>query len=151
PCPLSWHIVSSPNQGTGDNFLQGVGVVSANDVWVVGYYFNGSVKQTLVEHWNGTAWSVVASPNITTTANNFLQGVAVVSANDVGAVGCYDCDTTASRTLVEHWNGSAWSVVSSPNPGTGYIQLYGVAAVSASDVWAVGYYSNATGDQALVE
>ena len=41
---------------------------------------------------------------------------------------------------VEHWNGTSWAIVPSPNMGTGNNHLNGVAAVSASDVWAVGYY-----------
>ena len=37
-----------------------------------------------------------------------------------------------------------WVAVSSPNPGTGLNVLNGVAAVSASDVWAVGYYQSSS-------
>ena len=96
-----------------------------------------------MEHWDGSAWSVVSSPNAG-TSHNYLNGVAAVSANDVWAVGYYVNGSNVDQTLVEHWNGSAWSVVSSPNAGTGDNDLYGVAAVSATDVWAVGYYNNGT-------
>ena len=48
-----------------------------------------------------------------------------------------------SGTLTEHWNGTAWSVVASPNAGT-INSLQSVAAVSANDVWAVGYRYNFT-------
>src|SRR5206468_9107024 len=89
PC-LPWEVVSSPNVGTSDNQLRGVAAVSANDVWAVGDYSNGTGhQQTLVEHWNGTAWSVVPSPNVG-TGHNVLNGVAAVSANDVWAVGTYE-------------------------------------------------------------
>ena len=37
-----------------------------------------------------------------------------------------------------------WVAVSSPNPGTGLNVLTGVAAVSTSDVWAVGYYQSSS-------
>ena len=57
--------------------------IAANDVWVAGYYFPGSYAQTLIEHWDGTSWSVVPSPNGCCT----LRGVAAVAANDVWAVG----------------------------------------------------------------
>ena len=120
-------------------------------MWAVGYYYNGGIYQTLVEHWNGTSWSVVSSPN-PGTDDNYLSGVAAVSANDVWAVGYYDNGSGASQTLVEHWNGTAWSVVPSPNAGTSYNYLNGVAAVSASDVWAVGYYGiGGSTNQTLVE
>ena len=43
------------------------------------------------------------------------------------------------QMLTEHWNGSNWSIVSSPSPGTyNGNELYGVAAISTNDVWAVG-------------
>src|SRR5437764_621866 len=60
PCDPVWSVVSSPNVGTSSNVLNGVAVVSANDVWAVGYYSGG----TLIEHWDGTSWSVVPSPNV---------------------------------------------------------------------------------------
>src|SRR5205823_6090857 len=98
----------------------------------------GSVKQTLVEHWDGSTWTIVPSPNSDPLANH-LDGVVAVSAGDVWAVGdFYDTGVGAHRTLVEHWNGSAWSVVPSPNVGTDHDFFTAVAAVSGSDVWAVG-------------
>src|SRR5436190_722271 len=79
PCAPVWSVVSSPNVGINHNLLDGVAVVSANDVWAVGFYVNGSIEQTLVEHWDGGSWSVVSSPNVGTFAN-VLYGVAAVSA-----------------------------------------------------------------------
>ncbi len=78
------------------------------------------------------AWTVVPSP-----AGGQLNGVASVSANDVWAVG----QTLAPGTLAEHWGGTAWSVVPTPNPVPGSDRLSAVAAVSTSDVWAVGIVS----------
>jgi hypothetical protein len=68
----------------------------------------------------------------------------VVSANDVWAVGFSPHPSGTPQylrqTLIEHWNGSSWSVVPSPNPaGKTYVVLNGAAAISASDVWAVGH------------
>jgi len=46
---------------------------------------------------------------------------------------------SGSQTLTLHWNGSSWSVISSPNvPYRGNF-LNGVVALAANDVWAVGY------------
>src|SRR5207253_1359432 len=89
--------------------------------------------RTLVEHWNGSQWSVVPSPN--GAGNNALNGVAAVSANDVWAVG-----SISNQTLIEHWDGTQWNIV--PNPGNGI--LYAASALSANDVWAVGIYWGAT-------
>src|SRR3954449_4047528 len=63
-CVPGWSVVDSPNGSTGLNLLQRVAVVSANDVWAAGKYMGGSSYRTLVEHWDGTQWSVVPSPNV---------------------------------------------------------------------------------------
>ncbi len=74
--------------------------------------------------------------------NNQLLGVAAVAPNDVWAVG-QSTDFGAGQTLIVHWNGTAWSTVPSPHPGT-YSVLRSVSAVSANDMWAVGtYYTRA--------
>ena len=113
----------------------------------VGSCFNGTAPQTLIEHWDGTAWSQVASPNPGGSANrNQLLGVAALSASNAWAVGFY---YPTPKTLIEHWNGTAWKHVASPAPGSGST-LTGIAATSRSNAWAVGTSTNGTTTQALV-
>lgn len=148
-----WSMVSTPNVGSFGNELLGVAAVSANDVWAVGSYVNSNqIEQTLIEQWNGTSWNVVNSPNVGTSYNS-LNGVSANSANDVWAVGYSQASTDgAFSTLVEHWDGTQWSVVSSPNPGASGNYFYSVKAVSSTDVLAVGQTTNNSGpDQPLVE
>ena len=109
----SWAVVTSPNMGTNDNKLLGVAAVSANEVWAAGYYNSGTTGQTLTERWNGTSWTVVTSSNLGTN-HNFFLGVAAVSSGDVWAVGYYFNGSSISQTLIEHWNGSTWTLVSQP-------------------------------------
>jgi hypothetical protein len=81
---------------------------------------------------------VVASPS--PASNDTLTGVAARSATDVWAVGNRQDRSGAipiDRTLTEHWNGSTWSVVPSPNVGGNDNLLNGVGAASG-DVWTVG-------------
>ena len=143
----AWTLVSSPNQGTLGNQLFGVAAVSASNIWAVGDYNDGPFKHdslTLIQHWNGSSWSIVSSPNPVTGAYNFdrLQAVAAVSASNVWAVGYYGSNNSGNtKTLIEHWNGASWNVVASPNPTVSQ-DLYGVAIVSANDIWAVGYYTD---------
>src|SRR5215469_6280943 len=61
--------VPSPNAGSGANALFGVSAIASNDVWAVGEFSSVSAGQTLVEHWNGVSWSVVASPNVGSGSN----------------------------------------------------------------------------------
>lgn len=140
----TWNIVASPNQGPSYSELAGVAAVGTNDVWAVGLYSNGSAQRTLTEHWDGSAWRIVASPNQGIRDNGF-EAVSAVGTNNVWAVGFYYNSNGYLRTLTERWNGSTWSIVASANPGMYYNQLYGVAAVSANDVWAVGTYYDTNG------
>src|SRR5438874_5153729 len=83
---------------------------------------------------------IVPSPSIG-TLHNYLYGIDALSSGDAWAVGYYDLPNNASQTLIEHWNGAQWTVYPSPNPGGYQNKLYGVAALAADDVWAVGDYA----------
>ena len=134
-----WQIVRSPNSGKQANSLASVAAAADNDVWAVGWAFSQQLNayRTEIEHWDGARWSLVKSPNAT-NGYNLLNGVAVVAANDVWAVGQAAIGSTYS-TLIEHWNGTAWSIVPSPNvPGLSNV-LQAVTVISANDIWAVGY------------
>ena len=59
----SWGIVTSPNAHSAQNYLLAVATVSTNDVWAVGWSSDSrrnSPLQPLIEHWNGTSWSMLA-------------------------------------------------------------------------------------------
>ncbi len=141
----AWSVVPDPNV---EGYLNGVAAGASNNVWAVGYYTNGL---TLIEHWNGRVWSVVSSPSIG-THDNELNGVTVLSGNDIWAVGYYSDSTDIYHTLIEHWNGSRWSLVASPDVGTDGEALNGVAAVSSTNVWAVGYsFTGSVKGETLIE
>jgi hypothetical protein len=109
--------------------------------WAVGINASpgAGTSDSLVLRWNGTAWTKVPSPNPGYSAD--LAGVAATSASNAWAVGDYHNIATATKTLFLRWNGTAWTKVPSPNPaGSTDSYLYGVAATSASNAWAVGYY-----------
>jgi hypothetical protein len=54
-----------PDIGTQDNVLTAVAGSDPMDIWAVGYYFTPSSQvNTLVEHWDGTSWSVISSPDV---------------------------------------------------------------------------------------
>jgi hypothetical protein len=139
-------VVSSPNASGVDNALSDVTVLSATDAWAVGEYtLDGyAAVRTLIQHYDGTAWTTVPSPNhlLGTGRNqiNSLLGVTAIASSDVWAVGYTVSYDDPYRTLTMHWNGIAWSIVDSPNytfPGA-YNTLLDVSAAGPSDVWAVG-------------
>jgi hypothetical protein len=55
------------------------------NAWAVGKGRNGAA---LAEHWNGSSWSVVASPNVG-GSDNLLNGVSATTG-DVWTVGSSD-------------------------------------------------------------
>ena len=144
----------SPNVGPGDNYLRGVAATSVCNAWAVGEYSNSddTVVRTLVEHWNGKTWRVQKSLSPSSRESG-LDGVGAISARSAWAVGAYANSQGAPQTLVEHWNGRAWKVQPSPNAGSSPNgRLTGVAATSARNAWAVGFYFNSKGNpEALIE
>ncbi len=137
-----WNIVPSPNVGSNNNFLNSVTTVSANNVWAVGTSTNNSKNdRTLTMHWDGSQWSVVNSPNVGSQTNDLFE-VAAASANDIWTVGRYINNKNVSQTLIQHWDGSKWSIVPSPNFDLGNNILQGLTVISTNDVWAVGLYAN---------
>jgi hypothetical protein len=88
------------------------------------------------------AWPVVPSPNIG-SGDNTLEGVTALSPTDAWAVGrFFDTASSQTKTLTQHWDGAAWTIVPSPNVGSGGISvLEAVDATSATDAWAVGHFT----------
>jgi hypothetical protein len=137
----AWNIVPGADPGDKHNKLSGLSATGANDIWAVGNYqdTNGPLR-TLALHWTGAAWEEVSSPNAGDASTSFY-GVVSLSPSDAWAVGSYNTGPSGEigHTFTAHWNGSQWSVVDSPTPGTG-AYLYGIAAVSPADIWAVQIY-----------
>lgn len=95
----------------------------------------------------GTLWQVLPTPNAG-TSRNVLRDVAPLSSDDAWAVGSlFDAEAQVERSLIEHWDGIAWSIAAAPTVGTGYQSLWGVSALSARDVWAVGRSSERFGPE----
>ena len=149
-----WSVILSPSPDLSANLLYGVTAISAQDAWAVGNYFSrtNGAEETLIDHWNGTKWTVASNPNPSSSENG-LNGVTAVSASNVWAVGQYIPNGGGNtEPLIEHWNGSKWAVVPGPTPGAGAAALLSVAASSANSIWAVGSSTNSSGNtQTLIE
>lgn len=157
-----WQTVPGP---PARSELDGVAALSADDVWAVGdasvATANGFERLALTLHWDGTAWKRVPSPSPGPSAPSgtfadTLAAVAGASAQDVWAVGQYYLDANGargSRSLVLHWDGSRWTQVPTPDPlAPGHASyLSGVAAPSATGVWAVGTVNRHGAAHALSE
>ncbi len=119
--------------------------LAANDVWSVGDFDQG-YRHTLTEHWDGKSWQVVSSPDGQTILNQ-LTGVVALSASDVWAAGDIGTSQGTGKTLIEHWNGSQWSIVPSANPGQLSNVLDSITGVLQSQqLWTVGIYQTSSSD-----
>ena len=146
-CTGGWTTAPSPSIGNLDNNLAAVSAGSATDAWAVGSYYastNPTVLQTMAEHFDGSTWTEFPLPDVGPNLNSLL-GVSELPSGHAWAVG-YDVNAEwAQKTQVQHYDGTTWSVVPSPSPGGRQNILYGVSAVSDSDVWAVGADQDSAG------
>jgi hypothetical protein len=135
----SWNIVPNPASTDADSVLSSITAVSATNIWAVGFqHSNGEGGQRpLVEHWDGTAWSVVTVPAGNPAQSRFTS-VSADGPDDVWAVGSHLEPGTSdlATALVEHWDGTAWSAVTGL-PDLGNSLVSAVYAASPSDVWAI--------------
>ena len=142
-----WRIVPRPNGvRSGSNTLVQVSAGPATSAWAVGYDGQPGNFRTLAERWNGSKWALARSPN-PSVLDNALFGVATLSRTSAWAVG-YDAPNVSPiayhRALIERWNGSTWQVVPTPRAGPSDSDLWGVAALSATNAWAVGNENTGT-------
>jgi hypothetical protein len=91
----------------------------------------------------GPSWSTLASDQHI----NKPSAIATIANNDIWIVGSIQKPEHGIRTGAEHWNGSNWSRVPTPDVGNGANALNGVDALASNDVWAVGY----SGKKTLIE
>jgi hypothetical protein len=134
-----------PPNAHSNTTLNTISAHGPGDVWIVGTFLDSANgrNETFSEHFNGTAWKVVPMPPVNgSNINAFFQfnGIKANSRSDVWAVGDRGViDVPSSqKTLIEHFNGTAWRIVPSPSPGS-IDALSGVTTSNASNsVWAVG-------------
>ena len=126
---------------------------SATCIAVGSFENTKGLTKTLAESWNGTSWVVDARPASQTTDPNVLDAISCPSSIVCRAVG-YDTQPIADDvSLAEAWNGTSWSIQTTPNPaGDPDNQLDGVSCPSANACTAIGSGANTTrGDLTLAE
>ena len=110
-------------------------------------------ESTVAESWDGSAWAVQSVPSPSTTQGSQLTGVSCTSAASCTAVGWYTSSTVPTfgqmLTVAETWNGTAWTLESSPNSGT-YSLLQGVSCGSSQACTAVGQAPDQGGQEATL-
>jgi hypothetical protein len=74
-------------------------------------------EQPLTEQWNGSSWSVLATPNPHAENGSSLTGVDCLSPNDCEVQGAFDYADVDQSVFASLWNGSTWASQTQVNPG----------------------------------
>ena len=155
----SWSVLTTPNPSTGpDAVLDAVSCPSTTFCAATGYAYGGAYEQTLAEQWDGTAWSVVPTPNPSTAFDNELWSVSCTGPTSCVTVGFSYTGLNTYVTAALAWNGTTWTSNPPVNPavdtpGNDYAELFGVSCVGGHSCMAVGdaYPGGGADDTTLVE
>jgi hypothetical protein len=148
-----WSLVPAADTGQAFDQLNSVQCLAADDCWAVGNagpaqqdpnflpIYPGAVgDQGLIEHWDGSSWSLI--PSVTEASPNgaYLNGISCVSVTDCWASGATtDTNGMASGMLLQQWNGEGWTDVSGSVPDASTPgMLSSITCLSAAQCWAVG-------------
>jgi hypothetical protein len=104
----------------------------------IGYQASSSSSGPLAEAWNGTAWAAQVTPLPASAVAGSLAGVSCTSADACTAAGYYFNASETELTLAEVWNGTSWTVQSTPNPYPADDTFSGESCGAASACTAVG-------------
>jgi len=91
--------VTSPSPGQDYNSLQAVAARGTTSAWAVGAQraTPGAAFRTLAEHWNGTSWTVAASPS-PGQGDDWLFGLSAVP----GGTGFWAVGSAGQAALTEY-------------------------------------------------
>ncbi len=135
--------------GTQTANLTNVSCSSTTSCLALGQYttFAGTTG-TVVDSWNGTSWSIQASPPAAATWSSLSCGAPTLCIA-VGYTGSLGAGTTVQATAI--WNGSTWTSQPGVTPvGATVTQLVSVSCTTATACTAVGSYfipdSGSSGD-----
>lgn len=135
----SWQIVPSLNPGNVADQLADVFAAGNDNVWAVGSVSDTSTSRdsrTLVEHWDGHAWTVMPTP---------MPSKPLAGLRQIAAISDHNLWALDSNGVLLHWNGSSWSSASFPNADQNGYSIKRLAAQPDGQLWLVGTVRSPTG------
>jgi hypothetical protein len=142
----TWTIQTTPSPVGADQLsLAGVSCISPASCTAVGSYTEGfghaSTTFPLAEYWNGSTWAIQATPSPSSAVDSGLSAVSCTSATSCTAVGSYRSSAAhplPTLTLAEYWNGSTWTIQSTPALSAYSSELNAVSCTAPDRCTAVG-------------
>jgi hypothetical protein len=137
-----WRVLRIPSPGNSE--LNGISCPQPDRCVAVGDFLTIGARHTLAEAWNGKTWRILSGP-ATHSSDSVLGSISCSTANICLAVGEKRIDTAVPATevsLTETWNGTRWTIVSSPSPGTSVNDLTGVSCPGHTTCVAAGWLLN---------
>lgn len=151
---LTWRDMNAPGPpnrdgsvytgASGEQFY-GVVALASDQVWMIGRYWSeqpgGMITWPGVAmRWNGSGFDTYELPMVSSVGRQWANAVAASASNDVWVVG--EGDGASGLSYIWHWNGSGWTHVPGPAPGSDH-SLNDVVALGPNDVWAGGWWRDA--------
>jgi len=144
----TWAVQPMPSpSGAGFSWLDGISCPSASSCTAVGYYYNSAnVLTTLAEYWDGSMWTIQATPS-RFSKGSALLAVSCTAPGRCTAVGNHFGPGGGGVPLVEHSSAGIWRVqpVQAPS-GTTDAVLGGISCTVAASCTAVGDYTTGPGN-----
>jgi hypothetical protein len=137
----SWRLQHTPQPPVPNGFIFDASCTGTGSCVGVGRHVDSSgVWTTLAEAWSGTSWEIQSTPDPAGSTDSELFGVSCVSTDACMAVGFYNLVSRKTRTLAETWNGTSWTIASTPNPRHSTTsELSGVSCATVDACTAVGF------------
>jgi hypothetical protein len=106
----SWVTAPIHNSVTTQPWIAGVSCATSQMCMAVGWLHTGS---SLVEQWNGSAWSAIPGPTPPGATDSLLNGVTCLQTTNCWAVGSYSTSSGLAGVLIANWNGTSWTTQTS--------------------------------------
>ncbi|MCE9595369.1 MAG: hypothetical protein K8S98_14375 [Planctomycetes bacterium] len=142
-----WSVAPTPAPsmctGCAQTWFEAVEAVSSNDVWAAGTQKITTPQnpylgqQVMIQHWDGTSWTVVANTPTTVGATGaIIYDIEVIAADEIWFFG--EWLAPAQTALAMRWDGSTFQILPTPYFSSSGHSLVAASALASNDIWAVG-------------
>lgn len=140
----TWSMAIGVQEGTQAVQLSDVTADRPNDAWAIGSAraANQATFEPVVEHWNGSSWSMVALPASALKVMGTASPRATIGASSPSNVWAFGIGGSWL-----HWNGKQWTAGTLAPPAKGALGPYlgSPLVFGPSDAWVFGEYLTSKG------